>query len=145
MTAASDPSIATKIQHVDQGDSLVVKSGGVINIESGGALKVAGVDVTTAVATGGVAGVAAGYKIARGSTSVTGATGGDINTGLATVLGVAASIGADISLNANEVSAALSATPGHITVKVWKPTATGDCTPIASTTATVINWVAVGT
>lgn len=36
MTATSDPSISTKIQHVDGGDSLVVKSGGIIKVESGG-------------------------------------------------------------------------------------------------------------
>jgi hypothetical protein len=145
MTAVSDPSIGTKVQHVNQGDALVVKTGGVINFETGAQLQIAGSDITSSVAGSGVAGVAAGYKLARGSTAVTGVSGGDIATGLATVLGCAASIGVDIGLNANEVSCALSATPGHITVKVWKPTATGDCTPIASTTSTTINWVAVGT
>lgn len=50
MSAASDPSIATKIQHVDQGDSLVVKTGGILNVEAGGALKLAGVDVTASIA-----------------------------------------------------------------------------------------------
>lgn len=48
--AASDPTIATKIQHVTQGDALVVKSGGTLNVESGGALQLAGVDVTATVA-----------------------------------------------------------------------------------------------
>lgn len=50
MTAASDAAIATKIQHVDQGDSLVVKSGGIINVESGGAFKIAGTDLTALLA-----------------------------------------------------------------------------------------------
>lgn len=50
MSAASDPSIGTKIQHVDQGNSLVVKTGGILNIESGGALKLAGVDLTATIA-----------------------------------------------------------------------------------------------
>ena len=48
--AASDPTIATKIQHVSQGDALVVKSGGTFNVESGGALQLAGVDLTATIA-----------------------------------------------------------------------------------------------
>lgn len=65
MSAASDPAIGTKIQHVDQGDSLVVKSGGIINVESGGALKIAGVDMTANVAA--IANDAARY-VAAGAT-----------------------------------------------------------------------------
>lgn len=38
MTATSDPSIKTKVQHVDQGDSLVVASGGNLKVEAGGQL-----------------------------------------------------------------------------------------------------------
>lgn len=38
MVATSDPSISTKIQHVDQGDSLVVKNGGIIKVEAGGVI-----------------------------------------------------------------------------------------------------------
>jgi hypothetical protein len=36
MVAASDPTIATKVQHVSNGDALVVKSGGQLVIEAGG-------------------------------------------------------------------------------------------------------------
>jgi hypothetical protein len=36
MTATSDSNIRTKIQHVDQGDSLVVANGGNLKIETGG-------------------------------------------------------------------------------------------------------------
>lgn len=50
MSAASDATIRTKVQHVDQGDSIVIASGGIINVESGGALKLAGVDVTASIA-----------------------------------------------------------------------------------------------
>jgi len=38
MTATSDPTIAAKVQHVDGGDSLVVKSGGNLKVEAGGQL-----------------------------------------------------------------------------------------------------------
>lgn len=65
MSAASDPNIATKIQHVDQGDSLVVKTGGVVNVESGGAFKIAGIDLTAGIAA--IAGDAARF-VAAGST-----------------------------------------------------------------------------
>jgi hypothetical protein len=49
-TAASDPTIGTKIQHVAQGDALVVKSGGTLNVESGGALQIGGTDLTATIA-----------------------------------------------------------------------------------------------
>lgn len=49
-TATSDPNIATKIQHVAQGDALVVKSGGTINVEAGGALQIGAVDLTATLA-----------------------------------------------------------------------------------------------
>lgn len=63
--AASQASIATKIQHVSQGDALVVKSGGTINIESGGALQFAGVDLTSQIAA--IGGGSARY-VSAGST-----------------------------------------------------------------------------
>lgn len=65
--AASSPSIATKIQHVAQGDALVVKSGGTINVESGGAFQVAGADITQSLAAMGAPAaryVAAGAALA---------------------------------------------------------------------------------
>jgi hypothetical protein len=65
--AASSASIATKIQHVSQGDALVVKSGGTINVESGGALQIGGVDMTASIAS--KANDAARY-VAAGSTLV---------------------------------------------------------------------------
>lgn len=48
--AASDASRTTKVQLVSQGDAIVVKSGGTLNIESGGALQLGGVDVTASLA-----------------------------------------------------------------------------------------------
>jgi len=46
---AADPTYLPKIQHRDGGDTLVVASGGVLDIETGGALTVAGIDVTAEV------------------------------------------------------------------------------------------------
>jgi len=92
-----------------------------------------------------VVGVAAGYKVARGSSSITGATGGDITTSLATVVAVCANLGEDADLTASMVTAALGGTAGHITLKVWKPTSNADPTPILSTNAKTVNWIAIGT
>lgn len=65
MAAKSDPAIVTKIQHVDQGDSLVVRSGGILNVEAGGKLEMAGVDVTAVLSPH------SGTFIANGATPVT--------------------------------------------------------------------------
>ncbi len=105
----------------------------------------AAVWVTSTSLSAPVIGVAAGYKVARGSTSVTGLTGGDITTGLTTVVGVSAVLGEDAALSGNLVTCAITGGAGHILAKVWKPTAAGDCTPILATAAKVVNWVAIGT
>lgn len=129
----------------DIGGLLAILSGGIINIEPGGDLQSNGVSILNSLAAGSVAGQAAGYKLARGSTSVTGATGGDVTTGLGTVVAVVAVLGEDPSLAGDKVTAALGGTAGHITLKVWKPTASGDVTPILATAAKVVNWIAIGT
>jgi hypothetical protein len=90
-----------------------------------------------------VLGAASGYKLARGETSVTGSA--DVDTGLSTVVAVVASLGEDAALTGALASAALSGTAGHITLKVWKPTAVDDCTPIAATIAKKVDWIAIGT
>jgi predicted RecA/RadA family phage recombinase len=96
-----------------------------------------------------VAGVAEGYKLARGVASITGS--GTVVTGLATVVAIVATMQADASLsNGIEVTATIgdqAGTPaaGSVILKVWKPTAANDVTPIASAAAVSVNWVAIGT
>lgn len=51
--AASSSSTTTKVQHVAQGDGLVIASGGTLNVESGGALQIGGVDLTASLASKG--------------------------------------------------------------------------------------------
>jgi len=92
-----------------------------------------------------VLGAATGYKLARAETSVTGATGGDVTTGLTTVVAVVGSLAEDASVDGLFVTAALGGTAGHITLKVWKPTATGDVTPTLATVAKKVDWIAIGT
>lgn len=113
----------------DVGGKLNINAGGVLNVEAGGAIQFGGV---------------AAKAVAAGSVAVTGATNGDVNTGLSAVSGVSASLGEDATLAGLFVTAALGGTAGHITLKVWKPTASGDATPILSTAAKIVNWTAAG-
>jgi hypothetical protein len=88
-----------------------------------------------------VQGVAAGYKAARGVAAVTGSLA--VTTGLTSIVAATATLNEDAALTGTVVSATFSA--GTLTIKVWKPTASGDCTPIAATAAKSVCWTAVGT
>lgn len=88
-----------------------------------------------------ISGVASGYKLARGVGAVTGTL--VVASGLATIVSVVATLKDDVALAGTEVSATWTGT--NITLKVWKPTATGDCTPIAATAAKNVSWIAIGT
>lgn len=102
------------------------------------------VKINEAVAQPSVEGVGPGYAIARGVSSITGTS--TFATGLATVVACGASLGENAALTGNAVSVdPAPGTAGQITVKVWKPTASGDCTPIAATAAKSVNWWAIGT
>jgi hypothetical protein len=88
-----------------------------------------------------VQGAASGYKVARGVASITGT--GTVTHGLASVVAVVVSLKDDPALTATLASATWTGTT--VTVKVWKPTASGDCTPIAATAAKNVNWLVIGT
>src|SRR5258706_2443439 len=102
----SDATYTTKVYEKQGGDELVVANGGKITIEAGGKLFVGGADVTAAVATGGVAGVAAGYGLARsnGVVAITRATNGDINTGPSSVVSAVAVLSDDAGLSGDVVT-----------------------------------------
>ena len=111
-----------------------VKSGGVLDIEAGGALKFAGVT----------------FKFARGqATTVTAAD--TIVTGLSTVVAVVASLEDDPVDDPFMVSAQIgnqagAPAAGSIIVKTWKNTGGTDPTPAAASTfGKKVNWIAVGT
>lgn len=89
-------------------------------------------------------GVVEEERFARGNSTVTGSLT-DIETGLDTVTEVTASI----DNGATAINEWVSARPslnavGRIDLYCWKPTAVADTTPIASTTARLVRWVAVG-
>lgn len=135
---------------MDQGgDQMSVRSGGAINIESGGALKFAGTDRATALNLV-VAGVAAGYKIARGR-HTTVAASDTVDSGLATVVAVVATLESDPVDDPFMVSASIgdqagAPAAGSFYLKSWKNTGGTDPTPAAATTfSKVVNWIAIGT
>ncbi len=99
---------------------------------------------------GEVAGVAAGYKLARGTITPDNATK-TVVTGLATVVAAVASFKGAPSLTHMFVEADIgdqdgSPAAGSIYIRSKKPTAVDNVTPIAATTPwSAIDWIAVGT
>lgn len=100
-----------------------------------------------------VAGVAAGYKIARGQ-HVQAAAADTIVTGLATVVSVVAQFDSAPTVKQFMVSSSIgdqagSPAAGSIIISTFKPTNnTNDVTPIPATDFTdnlKINWIAIGT
>ena len=91
-------------------------------------------------------GVAAGYKIARGSQSATDTA--SVATGLTTIVAGFAMSRADTATKANN-AALVTASPGVATGALklyrWKHTGASTPTLVAATTAGVIDWIAVGT
>ena len=97
-----------------------------------------------------LAGVATGYKIARGTATPT--TGSDtIVSGLATVVAVVVSLKGAPSLthfmSAGDIGdQAGTPAAGSFLLKSYKPTGSGDVTPSAATTPWgAVDWIAIGT
>lgn len=91
-----------------------------------------------------IAGVQNNQGLASGVTTVTGSQNG-IATGLATVTNIVASIDSEgVALNEWVNPRPTPNAPGLIDLYVWKPTAAGDNTPIASTTPRLVRWIAIG-
>jgi hypothetical protein len=72
----------------------------------------------------------------------------DLDTGLREVLFVLVSLDSDPVAGAQNVTATVPSqvtSPGKITIKSWKATATGDTAQTAGTTfSKLVNWLAVG-
>lgn len=101
----------------------------------------------TAGVTSGVAGVAAGYKIARSAAAVAVTGTLDVDTGLTTVLGWGVTMEDDPDGPALAAVSAAAGAAGHITIKCWKTTTggvAGNADYIAATAAKNVRWVAVG-
>ncbi len=87
---------------------------------------------------------AAGKKVAVGTADVTSSsTITSATHGLATVTAVFASLSDPPSLDANDTATSVSGT--DIIIYIYKPTASGDCTPIEATDPKNVQWFAIGT
>jgi hypothetical protein len=117
-----------------------VGDGGELDIESGGALKIAGTDITSATADA-VSGVASGYKLARGTAAFDTAATATIDTGLTTVVAFVASLRKATGLDSGTAFVTHGAPSGaDVTVYAW--VAAGTANGSADDT---VDWVAVGT
>lgn len=134
---------------VESGGIISIRSGGAINVESGGAYEAAGADVTSSVSGAAVAGVAAGYKIARGVTALDGSNPTPVVTGLATVVSCVAVIqkatAPGVGTTTVTVDFGGGVTAGSVNLYGWKPTSNADPTLIASTGTENVAWIAIGT
>lgn len=95
-----------------------------------------------------VAGVAAGYKIARGVTALDGSNPTPVTTGLTTVVAATVTLEGTAAPGVGTSVLTVASTnyaTGALAVYAWKPTASGDCTLIASTGTENFEWIAVGT
>lgn len=94
-----------------------------------------------------VQGVAAGYKIARGITALDGANPTPVATGLTTVVAATLTLQKATAPGVGTCLVTIDNTDfatGQLDVYAWKPTASGDCTLIASTGTESFEWIAVG-
>jgi len=85
-----------------------------------------------------------GFAVQSGSLSVKGSKTG-IATGLSTVSHAVASVDNGATASAYTVSCRPSPTvTGGIDIYVWQPTAAGNTTPTAATSAVTVHWWATG-
>lgn len=131
------------------GQNVAVLDGpnGVLNIPSGAKLEIGGVDVTSGAGGGNVAGVASGYKVARGEGTLDGSNPTTIVTGLATVVSFVATLKGTSApgVGTSVLTANPNASAGSFDVYAWKPTSNADPTLVASTGTEHFYWVAIGT
>lgn len=94
-----------------------------------------------------VAGVADGYKVARGETALDASNPTPVATGLTTVISFAAALKGTAApgVGTSVLTANIAGAAGNVDVYAWKPTSNSDPTLIASTGTESFYWVAVGT
>jgi hypothetical protein len=133
---------------IEQGaERLFVKSGGELDIETGGKLKIGGVDITASAGGAGVAGAVAGYKLARSAAPVAldGSNPTSVAHGLTTCLSAHVQLVGSAAPGLGTSTLTCVINGANIDVYGWKPTGAGDTTLIASTGTENFNWLAIGT
>jgi hypothetical protein len=108
-------------------------------------LTVAGADVTSAVNAGAVAGVANGYKLARGVTALDGSNPTPITTGLTAVTGFACALAGTSTPGVGTSVITYDISGGTVNLYAWKVTNSSTTTLIASTGTENVAWIAIGT
>ena len=97
-------------------------------------------DIKTAVA-----GVAVGYKIARGETALDGSNPTPVTTGLTTCVAFVAQLKGTSAPGDNTSVLTADISGGDANVYAWKNTSGSDPTLVASTGTESFYWIAIGT
>jgi len=120
---------------------------GVLNVNqaAGGKITVNGADVTSAMNGGSVAGVANGYKIARGETALGGTNPTVVSTGLTTVVACTTTLKLTTAPGVGTSVITYGTSSGTMNLYGWKVTSNSNPTLIASTGTETVGWVCVGT
>lgn len=87
-----------------------------------------------------------GLVIMCGTSAVTGTLAvAAASTGLTSIVAISGNLAENAGLGGSDVTFD-KATPGSggFTIKVWKHTSAGDCTPIAATAAKNVDWIVIG-
>lgn len=143
-----DTTVPLNRAYLRQSDgALIIPSGATLDVESGGAFKIGGTDVTSGAGGANVAGAAAGYKIARSATPVAldGSNPTSVAHGLTTCIAAFACLaGTSAPGDATHVlSVAING--ANLDVYGWKPTSGTDPTLVASDGTETFHWFAIGT
>ncbi|MGD9879019.1 MAG: hypothetical protein AB7E70_21020 [Hyphomicrobiaceae bacterium] len=126
----ADATYQPKVYRKGGGDTLVVASGGSIEIESGGTLNIDG----------------SAIKIKSGVGTLDGTNPTAVVTGLSSVVSIVAGLnGTAAPADATHVFSAVVGTGGTAHVYGWMPTSGTDPTLVASTNTEAFAWIAVGT
>ena len=107
-------------------------------------LWVNGADLTTSITVGDVAGIAAGYILARGVTTLDGGNPTPVITGLTTVIAFTCALAGAVAPGLGTTTLTYAIAAGTVNVYAWKPTGAGNPTLIASTGTEDFAWIAVG-
>lgn len=132
-----------KVHYENGGDKLTVESGGVVNVASGGALQLAGTDVTALLAAS-VAGASAGLKINVGETALDGTNATPVAHGLTTCTAFVAILKGTAAPGVGTSVLTANINGANADVYAWKVTSSGNPTLIASTGTESFYWIAIG-
>jgi hypothetical protein len=143
----------TKVGVSQGGDTLFVKNGGTVDLQTGAVVAVNGVDKTAVIVNGPqmltAAALAASKKVAYGQATTVAAVD-TIATGIGTLEIVLATLDSDPTDDPEWVTASIgdqagSPVAGSFLLKSWKNTGGSDPTPVAATTfGKKVNWIAIG-